>query len=549
MREIILRSLRLQNFKCFTNKEISFTHATEIRGDNGVGKTTLYDAVLWVLFGQDSSGRKDFSPRPVAGGGDTTVEVILEIDGETLSLKKVMREKWVRKRGQATEEFTGFEHDHFVNEIPTKKSDYEKKISEVADFKTFQLLTDVYAFARLHWREKRQTITKLMKATDFSEAFVDHPELRGEDLVNLKEKYKNIQKETNKELQGIPFRIDELAKTEKPSKSLKSLEIEKKKIEDELRGYTSDEPILSRLELQRSKENTLQNTLKRFEMELDRVQRDIDAKSQEIEHLREHLKKVKAKDIHIDTTCPTCNQPLPPEMVEEVRAKEEAKKQETISEIVKMGKKAKNDLIDLQTRGQELANEISKTRQELQETQETIQELEKKLGLLNINRAIPLREQLEQIETEIAKHQAYKDAQKRIEDLKVREKQLAETYEDCTKKIIAIETVEAKMAQIVEESISSQFRFVKFKLFEKQINGALVDTCEITKDGVQYQNLSHSEQIKAGLDIIQTLQDMYNLRVFVFIDNAEAITEIPEMPCQTITLVVDENAKNLVINP
>jgi len=549
MREIVLRSLRLQNFKCFQSKEFTLTPRTEIRGDNGAGKTTIYDAVLWVLFGQDSSGSKDFSPRPVAGGGDTAVEVILEVDGETLSLKKIMREKWVRKRGQAEQEFTGYEYDHFVNDIPVRKGDYEKKISELCDLKTFQLLTDVYAFPRLHWREKRQTITKLMKPTDFSEAFADHPELRGEDLINLKEKYKNIQKETNRELQGIPYRIDELAKIEKPAKNLKSLEVEKKKIEAELQGYTSDEPILSRLELQRSKENTLQNTLKRLKMELDRTQKDIDAKSQDIESLREQSKKEKARVIQINTKCPTCGQSLPPEMVEEIQAKEDAKKQENIAEIVRMGKKTKDELIELQARGQELANEISKTKQELLETQETIQELEKKLGLLNINRAIPLREQLEQIESEIAKHHAYQDAQKRIEDLKVKEKQLAELYEDCTKKILAIEEVEAKMAQIVEENISSQFRFVKFKLYEKQINGAFVDTCEITKDGVLYQNLSHSEQIKAGLDIIQTLQDMYDLRVFIFIDNAEAITEIPEMPCQTITLVVDEKAKNLIINP
>jgi DNA repair exonuclease SbcCD ATPase subunit len=549
MKEIILRSMKLQNFKCFHSKEITFTPRTEIRGDNGVGKTTIYDAVLWVLFGQDSSGRKDFSPRPIAGGGDTMAEVVLEVGGEPLSLRKVMREKWTRKRGQATEEFTGYEYDHYVDDIPVKKGDYEKKISELCDFKTFQLLTDVYAFARLHWREKRQIITKLLKDIDLHQAFEDHPELLGRDLIMLKEQLKNIQKETNRELQGIPYRIDELAKTEKPARSLKSLEIEKKKIEAELQGYTSDEPILTRLELQRSKENTLQNTLKRLQIELDRIQKDIDAKSKDIESLRKQLREEKSQAIVVGTTCPTCNQTLPPEMVEEVRVKEEAKKQEKISEIVKMGKRAKDELIELQARGQELVNEISRTKQELQETQETIQELEKKLSLLNINRAAPLREQLEQIEREIAKYHAYQDTQKRIEDLKVKEKQLAETYEDCTKKIIAIEQVEAKMAQIVEENISSQFRFVKFKLFERQINGALVDTCEITKDGVPYQNLSHSEQIKAGLDIIRTLQDMYDLRVFVFVDNAEAITEIPEMPCQTIKLVVDDKAKNLIVNP
>ena len=60
MQKIVLKSLSLTNFKGARSQEIVFSEqGTVISGENGTGKTTIFDAFLWLLFGKDSSGRSD----------------------------------------------------------------------------------------------------------------------------------------------------------------------------------------------------------------------------------------------------------------------------------------------------------------------------------------------------------------------------------------------------------------------------------------------------------------------------------------------------------
>ena len=49
---MILKSLRLQNFRKFENELIEFPDGvTGIVGLNGAGKSTIFEAIAWVLFG------------------------------------------------------------------------------------------------------------------------------------------------------------------------------------------------------------------------------------------------------------------------------------------------------------------------------------------------------------------------------------------------------------------------------------------------------------------------------------------------------------------
>ena len=60
MRTITLKSLSLVNFKGVRSQEIKFSdQVTVVCGENGTGKTTVFDAFLWLLFGKDSTGRSD----------------------------------------------------------------------------------------------------------------------------------------------------------------------------------------------------------------------------------------------------------------------------------------------------------------------------------------------------------------------------------------------------------------------------------------------------------------------------------------------------------
>ena len=61
MKKVKILKLSLLNFKGIKQLEITFNGTTKIYGDNATGKTTLVDAFTWLLFGKDSTDRKDFS--------------------------------------------------------------------------------------------------------------------------------------------------------------------------------------------------------------------------------------------------------------------------------------------------------------------------------------------------------------------------------------------------------------------------------------------------------------------------------------------------------
>ena len=136
--QIKLKRLTLDNFKGIKRFVVDIKdNDTKIFGANGTGKTTLFDSFLWLLFDKDSTGRKDFEIKTLTSEGKTlkdvehVVEGVFEIDGTDVVLKKIHREKWVRKRGFTNEEFTGNETTYFWNDVPVKKDEYNSKIADV----------------------------------------------------------------------------------------------------------------------------------------------------------------------------------------------------------------------------------------------------------------------------------------------------------------------------------------------------------------------------------------------------------------------------------
>ena len=60
--QLILKHLNLSYFKGAKSLSISFEpNENFVYGRNEAGKTTLFDAVWFLFFGKDSTGRQDFS--------------------------------------------------------------------------------------------------------------------------------------------------------------------------------------------------------------------------------------------------------------------------------------------------------------------------------------------------------------------------------------------------------------------------------------------------------------------------------------------------------
>ena len=102
--------------------------------------------------------------------------------------------------------------------------------------------------------------------------------------------------------------------------------------------------------------------------------------------------------------------------------------------------------------------------------------------------------------------------------------------------------------RFVEDSVNSLFRLAKFRLYREQANGGVEDRCDVVYDGVPYISVNNGMKINLGIDIINTLSTAYGVRVPLFVDNAESVTQLEKCGSQIIRLVVSEKDKELRFN-
>lgn len=169
MKEIKINRLTLENFKCHAFLNLCFEgESRSIYGDNATGKTSIYDALTWLLFGKDSmgNGEKNIDIKPLDENGEvrdhqaiTSVEVEFSVDGETATFKRTFREIWATRRGTGVPVYEGNTSDYFVNGVPMKKNAYDAAIKELVSEELFRMLTSVNWFAAgMKWQDRRAVL-------------------------------------------------------------------------------------------------------------------------------------------------------------------------------------------------------------------------------------------------------------------------------------------------------------------------------------------------------------------------------------------------------
>ena len=169
MKDIRIKRLSLQNFKCHENLTLDFNGGNaSIYGDNAAGKTSIYDALTWLLFGKDShgNGEKNIEIKPLNELGEvrdhlaeTAVEAVLLADGAEITLRRTLKEVWTTKRGNVEATYDGNTSEYYVDGVPCKKYVFTEKVDELVDEDTFRMLTSVSHFADgISWQERRAVL-------------------------------------------------------------------------------------------------------------------------------------------------------------------------------------------------------------------------------------------------------------------------------------------------------------------------------------------------------------------------------------------------------
>lgn len=224
MTMIKLKKLLLKNFKGVKALEVNFNDFTNIYGDNGTGKTTIFDAFTWLLFDKDSKDRKNFEIKTLNSNNETIqgleheVSGMLTVEGREITLRKVLREKWAKRKGETTKIFTGNETLYYIDEIPVKQSEFSSKVNSFIDENIFKLITNpLYFSTSLKWQQRREVILQII-GDIASEAIFNYKSslreleklLEDRDIETLRKSLAVRKKRLNEELKAIPYRLDEI---------------------------------------------------------------------------------------------------------------------------------------------------------------------------------------------------------------------------------------------------------------------------------------------------------------------------------------------------
>jgi DNA repair exonuclease SbcCD ATPase subunit len=225
MKKVTLTRLELRNFKKITNLSIDFTHETDIVGTNGVGKSTIFDAYTWLLYGKNSHDQNDFAIKTLDENNraipklEHEVVGTFDVDSKIITFKRVYREKWVTKRGNDLEELTGHETTFFVNDVPKSKGEYQTSVSEMIDENISKIISNpLYFNEKMKWDERRKILSSMageIKQDEIvSQMNGNIDELRemlakGDELNEQKKVVQAKKKKLKEELATIKPRIDE----------------------------------------------------------------------------------------------------------------------------------------------------------------------------------------------------------------------------------------------------------------------------------------------------------------------------------------------------
>lgn len=390
MTDIRIVRLRLENFKCHPSLDLDFRgRNASIFGDNAVGKTSIYDGMSWLLFGKDSAGNgeKNIEIKPLGPDGEvadrkaiTSVEAVLEADGEEVALKRTYREIWTTRRGSSQEVYDGNTSEYFVDGVPHKKNAFDVRIRELVPEELFRMLTSVSHFARdLKWQERREILFQMARIGSDREIMARDeqfaPLLESLGKLSLDDYRKKLMSE-KKGLTGIrnetPARLNELQKTvadlqgldfEAARRALEDLERQKMELNSQLVALDNDQlAARKRLEIREAEldrkrleeqnrahresqkadgpgidmlQEELNNALKKASQAQEAVERE----GSEVKRLEEQIAASRRRWINVKEEvfsggkCPTCGQELPFEQLKAATSRFEKQQASRLQEI------------------------------------------------------------------------------------------------------------------------------------------------------------------------------------------------------------------------
>lgn len=560
--EIKIYNLKLKNFKGIKDLEIVFDGKdTNIYGRNATGKTTIFDAFKWLFFDKDSNDRKDFNIKTLDEKNNPIhyleheVEATLIIDGQDMNFKKMLKEKWIKKRGQEQQEFSGHETNYWIDEVPIKKKDYEEKINSIIPESLFKLITDPLFFNnQMSWKERRELLINISKSTitddnilNSNEKFTTLKEnLDGRSIEDYNKVLAAKIKELNNDREKIPIRIDELTKTliTEHNINYEDLENEKRMCNEELQkidaemtdiqtrakenikkadqlGIAKNElnNLKFRLEVEHNSKYSqesmnLQNEKALIENQLRHKREEYESRGQKIEQDTKRKEELYIKWDEINKLtlefdpdkfiCPTCKRELEAEQIEE--------KKKEMENNFNNHKRMEKDAIN--TEGKTINARLDENTTAREQLQKEITELDERLEKTNKKLDTIENQKVEEKEFDVTSVPEYKEKQKEVDKLQEMVDQVTkdDTTEIQNKKSSIIEQINIIDKQLNEREVQEKTK-ARIEELEKQEEEIAQKVQELESQQFQIEEFTRMK-IELLESAINSNFEIVNFRLF-----------------------------------
>lgn len=529
--------------------EYNFKNKNFVKGGNGLGKSSIGEAIAWAITGCDIWGNERATKDLVNDQKPKITEVVLDFTLDEVENSIVRRKK-------------GATNEVYWNEKKCTTNDISKEIFKGKDI--FFSIFNPYYFPQMAPKDAKALLSNALvpvKKEDIFEELGEYltkilkdngfrmPETFMSDTrANIKEHEENIiylegtldglktadileKKEFNDtELKELKERLLSFGNNAEEEKALNELKVEEVMLKAEINNISLQEeiPVADK----KSRKDYLLQKYKEKKNKLDSFKSKI-------------------------VTCEKCGNNI--DLTKE--AKEVLNNE--IQEILVKGKKLKAEIDEIEKKNVE----IRKKNQEVKESKE--KEVSEKMNVVtkkkeDINKRLQEREKLE--------NESIEPIKDRIAELEVEEREVIERNASIDAAIshneklekerkITLERIENSKKKIDQLKLAldagKQYNSIKIKKQSSQINkylnrvsiqfekmtkdGEVKDDFKILFDGRDFNRVSASQQVIASLEIANLLMNVQNLFFPIFLDDGEKINNIPEMQTQMIVAKVTKD--------
>lgn len=528
MKNIVIKSIALKEWKG-RNVEINFNQdqSTTITGRNGIGKTSVMKAFLWLLTGRtDANGKinSELFDNTKELSVDTPIAVVtatIDIDGVEHTLARSAEAKFTRKKGEI--EPTKADSDKYtfsVDGLPYTATDYNGWLSAQicnVDLLPTCILGETFSnFTENDRKKAREVLTNLIgemqpEASKYPAIEKDLEMHKPDELVKLLNA--NINAATE-ELNQVPVKIgvhrDNLNllkeaddnETEDYDAQINEISDQLNKVREKMNDKTKSANDANH-EAQR-----LSNRKSDLKMQADSAQKECEELMKKQSALNETISFANTMLSNRNKVCPTCGSII------KLSEPEIKKKEELVKSCEEQIKSLHEEIMEKDAISHNLEKEANAivvpefVTPDTTEEQNEIQRLNDLLAEVKANKAIA-----DNRKTQIAAEEAA------IETLEASRKELGAKLAQNERKKIAADKYVQDAAEMLSKAINGNLKDTRIQMFETLKNGEQKPSCIITdKQGVKYSTLNFSARMLCNVEIARMFCRMLDVNMPCFVD-------------------------------